>query len=246
MTEVRWADDDALPFALPLTKPKTAADGTPSGDNIPAAKAFGNIVLADEGEHIRDATGASTTEPCASGDYPSLISGPVSQRPPLPDPASLSSRRDGLGHRGEVDPCLEVTAGQATWTIVRDLVNPDPTGQQAVLEVDDAGVGWLRFSRPPDPTTTCARPTPSATAASETSACACHPADPRRQISRAGRVAHPDQQSARRVRRCRPETIAHARQHAPFEFRTQHRCITPWTTRRAAPNSPVSNALSRN
>jgi hypothetical protein len=229
VTEVRWAQDDALPFVLPLTKPKTAPDGTSTGEIAPTAKAFGNIVLADQGEHIRGATGAPTTEPVAPGDYPALRSGPVSQRPPVSDPAlGLPAAADQTWDIADVQPALAVTAGQATWTLVRDLVNPDPTGQQAVLEVDDAGTGWLRFSRTPDPTDD-----PTAAYAVGNGSLGNVGA---RTITRlisdgksAGlapaltRVSNPlaafGGQDA--------ETIQHARQHAPFAFRTQERCITP-------------------
>ncbi|AGB26692.1 hypothetical protein Mycsm_06555 (plasmid) [Mycobacterium sp. JS623] len=227
VTEVRWADNDALPSALRLTKPKTAPDGTPTGDNLPAAKAFGNIVLADQGEHVRDATGAATTEALAPQDYPSLASGPVSQRPPLPDAAAPAAAAMTWAI-GAVHPCLDVTAGQANWTIVRDLVNPDPTGQQAVLEVDDAGVGWLRFSRPPDP-----HDNPRASYAvgngslgnvgARTITRLIHDGKSAGLAPALTRVSNP----LAAFGGVDAETIAHARQHAPFAFRTQRRCITP-------------------
>jgi hypothetical protein len=229
VTEVRWAANDALLFALPLTRLKTAPDGTTTGEVEPVAKAFGNIVLADLGEHIRDATGAPTSEPLDPIDYPALKSAPVSQRPPAPDPASpVPAAAAMTWDIGDVSPCLNVTAGQATWTIVRDLINPDPTGQQAVLEVDDAGVGWLRFSRTPDP-----QDNPAASyAVGNGSVGNVGP----RSITRLIRDGRSAGLAGSVTRVSNPlaasggvdaETIEHARQHAPFAFRTQQRCITP-------------------
>lgn len=227
VTEVRWAEDDALPFDLALTKQKTHDDGTSAGGVETTARAFGNVVLADQGEHIRDASGDPTSQPLVAGDYPALASGPVSQRPPVPtasQPASAATTWD----IADVRPFLTVKTAQAEWKIVRDLVNPDPTGQQAVLEVDDAGTGWLRFSTTPDalddPVTVYA--------VGNGSAGNVGPRAITRVIKDGGsaslaasitRISNP----MPAVGGTEPETISHVQQHAPFAFRTQERCITP-------------------
>jgi hypothetical protein len=227
VTEVRWAQDDALPFLLPLTKPKTAPDGTPTGQIVAAAKAFGNIVLVDQGEHIRDATGAPSTEPVAAGDYPALQSGPVSQRPPVSG-TGLPAAAEQTWDIADVRPALEVTAGQATWSIVRDLINPDPTGQQIVLEVDDAGTGWLRFSRTPDPhdNPTAAYAVGNGSIGNVGARTITRLISDPKSVGLApslSRVSNP----VAAFGGVDTETIAHARQHAPYAFRTQERCITP-------------------
>ena len=95
-------------------------------------------------------------------------------------------RPDRLGHRGHLgatadvvlpDVLLPDSDGQE-WHVQRDLVSSG-TNRDVVIEVDDAGIGVLRFGRestglpangqPPCPGTRSRRPTAPATARSGTS-----------------------------------------------------------------------------
>jgi Baseplate J-like protein len=228
VTQIAWDTADALPFDLALTQPQDADPSVVPDPAAPAsyAAAFGNIVVADQGEHQRDATGSLIVEPLTPGSNPQLARGPVSQRPPVPDPGQPAATAT-TWTLDTVAPALTVATGTASWDIVRDLIDPNPARREAVLEVDDDGTGWLRFATPPpllDP--------PVASYAVGNGAAGNVGA---RAISRliadgaaAGltpaltRVSNP----IATFGGLDPETIDNARQHAPYAFRTQQRCIT--------------------
>jgi hypothetical protein len=228
VTQIAWGAADALPFDLALTQPQDAAADVPADPNAAASYAavFGNIVVADQGEHPRDATGVVVAEPLAPDANPALGRGPVSQRPAPPD-AEQSAAAATTWTLDSVQPALTVSTGTASWDIVRNLIDPNPARREAVLEVDDDATGWLRFATPPpvlDPPV--ARYAIGNGAAGNVGA---------RAISRliadgsaAGlapalsRVSNP----MAAFGGLDPESIDNVREHAPYAFRTQQRCIT--------------------
>ncbi|MEZ4450430.1 MAG: putative baseplate assembly protein [Nannocystaceae bacterium] len=159
ITEVRWADADALPFDLPL-----AAPGRPD-----LSVASGNIVVADHGRTIAgEDLGAvpearlrrRPTEPraaaaCCDDDdaalllppryEPALARGPLTHRAGYDPrgPAAAIRRQDV---RAAV-PALEVreVGRAAPWRAVRDLLSAGPDALALVAETDDQGIAALRF-----------------------------------------------------------------------------------------------------
>jgi hypothetical protein len=228
ITQIAWATEDALPFTLALTQPQ---DADPSVPPDPAAAAsygaaFGNVVVVDQGEHRRDATGALLSEPLAPGYNPPLALGPVSQRPPAPD-RSLPAAAAATWTIGAVTPTLTLSTDTASWDIVRDLVDPDPNRREAVLEVDDGGTGWLRFAAAPSPLD----PPIARYAVGNGAAGNVGPRAISRLIADAAaaglapaltRVSNPIAAFGGLA----PETVDHVREHAPYAFRSQQRCIT--------------------
>lgn len=228
VTQIAWAAEDALKFALALT---ASQDDDPSVRPDPAAPAifaaaFGNIAVADQGEHARDATGALIAEALVPGDYPPLRLAPVSQRPPAPDPA-LPAARSVTWSPEDLAPALTVATSTAEWMVVRNLVDPDPIRREVVLEVDDAGVGWLRFATAPAP----ADAPLAQYAAGNGAAGNVGPRAISRLVADGGaaglapaliRVSNP----IAAFGGFDPETSDHVREHAPFAFRSQERCIT--------------------
>lgn len=81
ITEVAWGEDDALPFDLPVTAvPVGVADPDDPDNAMQVAAAFGNLVLADHGETVRDPFDQPLRMPL----------------PPVPDPAGGDDTGDAV------------------------------------------------------------------------------------------------------------------------------------------------------
>jgi predicted phage baseplate assembly protein len=140
---VEWAPADAL-----LTPYLIAASSDPGGrwpPDVPFTVARGNIAAADHG--LR--TGGTLTGPA-----PALPVGPLTVQCP---PAGLAVDRHDLDCPVDAAvPAIELTAAGQRWTPVPDLLGSGPFDRVFVVEIDDGGIGRLRFgdgrhgARPPD------------------------------------------------------------------------------------------------
>jgi hypothetical protein len=222
LTEIEWGQDDVLPFELALTE-----KDDPGGPANRAA-AFGNVVLVDQGEYLRTG-GDLLKEPIPTGSRPALARGPVSQRPPYDREQSAAAAM--AWEMDDVRPELTITAGDSqTWEVRRDLLSPSPGTRGVVLEVDDDGTGWLRFTDPPDQ-----NQSPAASyAVGNGSAGNVGPRAINRLLLDGGPQAQALGEVLERVTNplpatggADPESIERVRQRAPHAYRRQQRCITP-------------------
>ena len=134
IVEVAWSHADALPFPLCLSA--IASDGTKL-DNV--SRACANVVLADHGRTVSD-----TLEPPRENDP----SGPRLPRTPLTFQGVLD--RSSAQSAFERDlrklvPAVELTNAEGTWRPRADLLRSGPFDLGFVVEMDSAGVAWLRF-----------------------------------------------------------------------------------------------------
>jgi hypothetical protein len=142
LTEVRWHDADALPFALRLE----------TRDGEPACEAHGNVVLADHGGTILEADGDIEREPLGTVPdgrlfRPSLARRGVSQAQPYDD---RLARRRPAAEAARVDPrravpAVALFADGERWEPVRELLNSDRFAADFVLETADDGSAHVRF-----------------------------------------------------------------------------------------------------
>jgi hypothetical protein len=228
ITEVSWADADALPVSLCLS---STVGGVPVG-NVTVAR--GNIVLADQ------STSVSAEElpavPASGRYYPQLMQSPVTFAVPFGPPAAApASAAESLTQDpSQAVPVVSLTDSEGGgWTPQPDLLSSGPGDQHFVVEVDQDGTAFLRFGdgehgAQPDPglTFTASYQTGNGTpgnvgrdALGQAVIPAVTPPFPAAAI--AG------------VRNPLPvtdgvdmETTDHIRQFAPFAFQAQQRCVT--------------------
>ena len=250
VTEIAWADDDALPFALTLSTRVANAQGEQDVADVSVAR--GNIVLADHGATVAtDDLGrvpqpfimlppSPTADPCVDAQptpvpprfRPRLKNGPVACANAYDDTNPPSSARATLlPPLAEATPriALTGTAGSTppvAWAPQHDLLNSDPTSPDFVVEAEADGSVFLRFGDG----THGQRPTPG------TQFVATYRVGGGRRgnvgveaISHALGV----DPAVRIVRNplaaqggIDPESIADVRHKAPFAFRTQMRAVT--------------------
>ncbi|WP_141340281.1 putative baseplate assembly protein [Bradyrhizobium sp. USDA 3458] len=162
ITEIRWADEDALAFPLCISS-RTAEE---FGGNVihDVSHVLGNIVLADHGLKITGVDLGTVPEPhlflavrtegnvCAQPDREAV---PPRFRPMLPDapitqaqryihpPASAAgATRQSLR---EVEPQVTATDGKRNWTARGDLLASSPIDEHFVVEIESDGKALLRF-----------------------------------------------------------------------------------------------------
>lgn len=138
VVEVEWADEDALPFDLPVR-----------AGGVALAVARGDVVLVDHGRsrvepslqlepygnqgraqarlgrERPDPTGLSWSEPLEEGAPAARL---LRQDPRRARPAVSLRERDGT-----------------SWTPRRDLLSSAPSARDFVVEMESDGVAWLRF-----------------------------------------------------------------------------------------------------
>jgi hypothetical protein len=174
VTEVRWHDDDRLPFPLCISSDAAEA----------ASVARGNMVLADHGRRISgeslgivpeshlDRAAAPSAGGCGPDERerippryrPRLQERPLTHAAPSPYPedpegpecgsdiatgvasAAASMRWD----QAAVMPCIEWLGPRASgaedeWQLRRDLLASRGNERHFVVEMEDDGVAWLRF-----------------------------------------------------------------------------------------------------
>ncbi|KFG69588.1 putative baseplate assembly protein [Microvirga sp. BSC39] len=165
ITEIRWAEEDALPFALCLS----ARTGREFGERIvgPVSRALGNIVLADHGLTRTGVAIGTVPEPhlflaansgrCMPAEReavpprfaPMLAEGPLTQAddPPAPEiPASavLVQALSAVRPQIALDSTLPGGGGER-WIARRELLNSDAAAAHFVVEVEADGRARLRY-----------------------------------------------------------------------------------------------------
>ena len=168
ITEIRWAEEDALPFALCISS-RTRDDEIVTD----VSRARGNILLADHGLSHRDIDLGTVPEPhlwlvceecCAQCDQPERRAIPPRYRPELPDapvtqaallardPAGgglLSATRLAYQSPAQAVPAISLredgAAIDTVWHAQRDLLPSDASDRHFVVEVEQDGAARLRF-----------------------------------------------------------------------------------------------------
>ncbi len=244
ITEIRWDDEDALPFALCLSA-QTAA-----GDKPHVSVARGNIVLADHGVTVRDEplrpvpepflfTVSSTDhDPCERRDpepipprfRPRLAHAPLTHAAP-PYDRHLPARTAMRWSLRNVRPAIELKSTPGTdtarWTASRDLLGSAASAEEFVAEVDNDGTAQLRFGddthgkRPEPGTAFIATYRVGNGAAGNIGADAL--AHIMATVPEIIEVRNPLPAQGGRD----PETIEDVRQRAPVAYRVQERAVTP-------------------
>lgn len=168
ITEITWATEDALPFALCVSSTTDADHGSRYIENVSVAR--GNIVLADhglsiQGEELGEVPAPSIFEPVSSGtnrcaDRKS-IPVPPRFRPRLKEtPLTHAARPDeknlpksataalGWAPRNLLPQIeLESVLGNVTspWQPRADLLSSLPDSREFVVEIESDGRAYVRF-----------------------------------------------------------------------------------------------------
>jgi Baseplate J-like protein len=166
ITEIRWAADDTLPFALCLS----ARTATEYGGAVvrDVSVALGNIVLADHGRSIAALDLGTVPEPhlhsvparrgdgCTQPDRlavppryrPRLPEAPVTQAAPYADPLTPASTALARPP-SQALPRIALTGvsdtGNADWRPRRDLLSSGEGERHFVVEIEVEGRAELRF-----------------------------------------------------------------------------------------------------
>jgi hypothetical protein len=234
ITEIRWYDEDALPFPLPVSRPAATASGTE-----PCCVVVGNIVLADYG---RTEVEERLPPVPAGGRFRRLGWRDVTYAEPLDgDALEFCSAADMLRqHRDKILPVVSLrqtaapgaaAAEPATppgpaWTLRRDLLSSNRFARDFVVETDLDSSATVRFGdgvfgRRPDPGTNLVvrYRTGSGRRGNVAAAAIAHV------VSDDGRITG--------VRNPLPasggsdaETVFQIRARAPLQLRRQKRCVT--------------------
>lgn len=165
ITEIRWAEDDALPFPFCISAITSVRHGSRYVDNVSVAR--GNIVLADHGLTIQDEALGSVPEatvfrppekaedPCRRQDpeaipprfRPRLLHAPITQVGPY----DSTSARAAVAPPSQRDVLPAIVLGSdldgntEPWFPVRDLLGSDDDRAEFVAEIESNGVAELRF-----------------------------------------------------------------------------------------------------
>jgi hypothetical protein len=244
ITEIRWDDDDALPFALCLSS-QTAGGYRPQ-----VSVARGNIVLADHGVTVRDEalgtvpksflfTSSSTDhDPCERRNpepmpprfRPRLAHAPLTHAAPSYDrtrPAGTAMQWPLRAARPVVELMGTLEGDTARWIARRDLLSSAASAEEFVAEIDDGGTSQLRFGdgthgkRPEPGTEFMATYRIGNGGAGNIGAAAL--AHIITNVSGLIEVRNPLPAQGGRD----PETVEDVRQRAPVAYRVQQRAVTP-------------------
>jgi hypothetical protein len=140
ITEVSWAQEDALPFSLCLS---ATVNDSPVGD---VSVARGNIVLADEGAWagVPPREEALPVVPASGRYYPRLAQSPMTFAVPFTAPVSAAAFL--TQDPGEAVPVIALTDSEnRPWTPRPDLLSSEPGDAHFVVEVERDGTAFLRF-----------------------------------------------------------------------------------------------------
>jgi hypothetical protein len=166
ITEIRWTDEDALPFPFCISCALDEAVG--GGLQREVSHALGNVLLADHGLTITDEKLGTVPQPHLqivpeAGDDPCdrpeprtvsaryrpwLTEGPVSQTAPFdPDaPSAFAATNPGLmDRRPKVDLVSGDASAQESWQAQPDLLQSLPEHTHFVVETEADGSARLRF-----------------------------------------------------------------------------------------------------
>lgn len=212
--DIRWYDDDALPFML------TVGDG----DGGPLAVVRGNVLLADHGLTLHD---PPVLVPKNARFRPQLRRGPLTQATPFEAaiararPASQALVVDPTGTL----PAIDIQGEGLHWKPRRDLLGSDAFAPDFVYEQEDDLRGRVRFGdddhgrRPTEGESFHLRyrigTGPAGNVGYDTLVRALG-------ITADITVRNP----LAAVGGCLPEATEHARLHAPQSFRRQERAVT--------------------
>jgi hypothetical protein len=242
VTEVTWADADALPF--PLCVSATSGETVYSDVSI----AHGNVVPAEQtilvsSEQLPPVPATSVLP--AARYYPSLAAAPLSFRAPPPPPAvpgvppdpTASATAYATPDPSTATPAINLADNESrTWCPRPDLLTSGPSDTHFVPEVEQDGTVWLRFGdgvhglQPAYQLTLTARYwTGNGSAGNVGRDAIGHAVLP---PPPSGTQPFPDAQVTG-VRNplpvtsgVDPEPADHVRQVAPFTFQQQKRCVT--------------------
>jgi hypothetical protein len=169
VTEIRWADEDALPFSVCISSEAAEAYGAGYVDHVSVA--LGNIVLAHHGAKVENGLGIVPEDSVAQLDIntpvpkmpggqcredrvvvararfrPSLKRGPLTQAVPYdpqrPSPSATSALRY---EARDALPAIVLHDGTSEpWTPRLDLLSSG-TAKHFVVEVEKGGWGQVRF-----------------------------------------------------------------------------------------------------
>lgn len=148
VTNLRWHEDDALPFPLCLDRVDQGDfDPMPDGGPPPVTVAWGNAVLCDHGRTI----GGEVLDPPevpAQGSYrPRLSQAGVTwattyeHDEAIEDSAALALAQDAR----QALPQVAFETDGLEWLAVRDLLASGPSSRDFVVEVANNGRATLRF-----------------------------------------------------------------------------------------------------
>lgn len=163
ITEIRWAEEDALPFPFCISSRLDETAG--GGLATEVSHVLGNIVLADHGLTILDEELGTvpephlhlvpepTDDPCDRPAprpipprfRPQLLERPVSQVAPFNAqvPSAFAATAIGLATRS---PAVRLSDGTAPdWEARRDLLQSGPADEHFVVETERDGAARLRF-----------------------------------------------------------------------------------------------------
>ncbi len=247
IVEIRWAEEDALPFPLCISaRLDPAAGGGLVGD---VSIALGNIVLCDHGRTVANEDLGAVPQPhlhlVAAGDAcacdhaappaippryaPHLAEGPVSQAAAL-DPAAPSAFAMLTVPLQAGRPAVALTATTATgsepWTSRTDLLSSLAAHRHFVVETERDGRASIRFGddangqRPAAGTAFTARYRTGNGTAGNVGAGAIHHVV----TGQAGIEAVRNPLPARGG--VSPESMEQARASAPYAYRRQERAVT--------------------
>ncbi len=246
VTEIEWAADDSLPFALWVSALVNLPDGGEGPVTIAVAR--GNNVLADHGSTMGTAEDLGAV-PDPTLSFPASASPQGAAAAPRPVPqrfrprlknrtltfaaryAATASARAALD--APVDDALpEITltsrnVGTTTqWAPQRDLLGSPPSNPDFVIEVESDGVAYLRFGddlhgrRPVSGETFTASYRTGGGASGNVAAEAI------RHVAQGGPAIVLVRNPLPAVGGVDPESLEDARRKAPFAFRTQARAVT--------------------
>lgn len=161
VTEIEWAADDALPFALCVSA------RTEAGYTEGVSVALGNVVLADHGLSVEGELLGTVPEPRlylpaeSQGDRcgetvraavpprfrPSLHQAPVTQAAPFDPGASAAQAMTWRASDALPEVTLTSVLGGnvSSWKPQRDLLRSDALQTEFVVEVESDGTATIRF-----------------------------------------------------------------------------------------------------
>jgi hypothetical protein len=138
--EVRWDDEDALPFPLCVSAP-VPAGGVEVQAEIAVAR--GNVVLADHGRTVGPEPLAPAHVPSHGAFRPGLAQAPLTFRA-APDPGASAAGRLRSDPRGAL-PELLLEGDGGDWWPRADLLGSDRFAPHVVVEMRSDRVARLRF-----------------------------------------------------------------------------------------------------
>jgi hypothetical protein len=154
VTEIAWHDQDALTFALPIAAVTDAAHGAQPVTDV--AVAWGNVVLADHGRRVGDASDPIDTNPRVLG----LVPNAGRFRPVLPDtdltfataPPPATYAAAAAGARDNPVPVItarsvDLDGNALDWSAIGDLldVGIGPASPVFLPEIETDGQAYLLF-----------------------------------------------------------------------------------------------------